>query len=111
MNLTLNTVVLGQAAPAAGQNGSPLLLIGWVAILFVMLYFSMFRPQAKRAKEQAAMLKTIRPNDQVTTSGGIVGVVVSVKDETLIIRSADTKLEVIKSSVSAVVPFKGPSET
>ena len=50
----------------------------------------------KKAKEQAAMLKTVKPGDKVATSSGIVGVVVSVKDKTLAIRSAESKLESFK---------------
>jgi preprotein translocase subunit YajC len=112
MNLNVMTVFLGDAAPPAGQPNSPgWLLIGYVVIFGLMFYFAIMRPQSKRTKDQANLLKTIRPNDQVTTTGGIVGTVVSVKDETLIIRSADTKLEVVKSSIGTVVPFKGSSES
>lgn len=112
MNLNVMTVILGDAAPPAGQPNSPgYLLIGYIVIFGLMFYFAIMRPQSKRAKDQAAMVKGVRPNDQVTTTGGIVGTVVSVKDETIVIRSADTKIEVIKSSIGAVVPFKGSSES
>jgi preprotein translocase subunit YajC len=61
----------------------------------------------KKAKEHAEMLKTIRPGDKVVTSGGVVATVVSVKEKTVAIRSADTKLEVLKSAVSEITERTG----
>lgn len=101
MNLDSAVVILGEATQ---QNPAAQMwqMIGMFAIMGVMFYFAILRPQSKRAKEHAAMLKTVKQNDQITTSGGIVGTVVTVKDNTVVIRSADTKLEVLKSSVTAV---------
>jgi preprotein translocase subunit YajC len=62
----------------------------------------MFRPQQKKAKEHERLLKTLKPKDKVVTSGGIMGIVVSVQERTVTIRSADTKLEVLKSAVSEI---------
>jgi preprotein translocase subunit YajC len=112
MNLNLLMVILGDAAPPAGQPNSPgLLLFGYVAIFIVMFYFLAIRPQSKKAKEHSALLKTIKQNDKITTSAGIVGVVVTVREETLVIRSEDTKMEILKSAVAAVVPAKASSES
>jgi len=108
-------VILGAAdTPTATQpnpTGQMVQTIGLFVIMGVMFYFALIRPQSKRAKEHAAMLKTIKQNDQVTTSGGIVGVVVSVKEDTVVIRSADTKIEVLKSAVSAVSAPKSSTES
>jgi preprotein translocase subunit YajC len=111
MNLNLLTVILGDAAPPAGQTNSPgLLMIGYVIILIAMFYFAAIRPQSKRAKEQASMLKTLKQNDRVTTTAGIVGTIVTVREDTLVIRSEDTKLEILKSAVAGVVPAKTATE-
>ena len=48
------------------------------------------------------MLKSLKPKDKVVTSGGVMGIVVSVQEKTVTIRSADTKLEVLKSAVSEI---------
>jgi preprotein translocase YajC subunit len=48
------------------------------------------------------MLKTIKNGDKIVTSSGIVGTIVGIKDKSVSIRSADTKLEVLKSSVSEI---------
>lgn len=68
----------------------------------VVFYLVLIRPQQKKAKEHAELLKNIRAGDKVTTSGGLVATVVGVKDRTVTLRSGDSKLEVLKSSVAEV---------
>ena len=74
------------------------------AVMIFLFYFLLIRPQSKKAKEQAAMLKTVKSGDRVVTSSGIVGTVVAVKDKdgTVSLRSAETKLEVLKSSITDI---------
>jgi preprotein translocase subunit YajC len=72
------------------------------AAFALLMYFMMIRPQQKRAKQQEAMLKVLKAGDKVVTSSGIVGVVVSVKDRTVSLRSGETKIEVVKSSIADV---------
>ncbi|MDB6022670.1 MAG: yajC [Pedosphaera sp.] len=105
-----NILLADAAAPAAASQPSSILSFVPFILMFVVLYFIMIRPQSKKAKEHAAMLKTVRPGDKVVTSSGIVGIVVSVKDKTLAIRSADTKLEVLKSAVSEITERSGESK-
>jgi len=58
-------------------------------------------PQQRKQKKWAEMLKQIKPGDKVVTSGGLVGVILSAKDDTLVLRIApdNLKLEVARSSV------------
>jgi preprotein translocase subunit YajC len=78
-----------------------------MAVMAIAMYLLMFRPQQKKAKEHAELLKTVKSGDRVVTNGGILGVVVGVKDKSISIRSADTKLEVLKSSVTEVLERAG----
>ncbi len=73
-----------------------------MGFFILLMWLMMFRPQQKRAKEHAALLQTLKSGDKIVTSSGIVGIVVSVKDKTVSIRSADTKLEVLKSAVTEI---------
>ena len=82
---------------------------GMLALMGVMFYFVLLRPQQKRAREQADLLKGIKPGDKVVTSGGVVGVVITVKEKTVSVRSADAKLEIIKSAVTEVLERGGDS--
>ena len=76
-----------------------------VALMVFMglaMYFLMFRPQQKKARQHAEMLKTIKNGDRVVTTSGILGTIIGIKDKSVSIRSADTKLEVLKSSIAEV---------
>ncbi len=77
-------------------------LVGMAAIFIVIMWFMTIAPQRKKAKEQAAMLKAMRAGDKILTASGILGIVLSIKDKTISIRSADTKMEILKSAVVEV---------
>jgi preprotein translocase subunit YajC len=102
-------------APAGTQvdpKAQMLQMLGTFAVLGVMFYFVMIRPQQKKSKEHAELLKAIKPGDKVLTSGGILAVVVSVKEKSVSIRSADSKLEILKSAVSEITEkASGPTES
>ena len=72
-------------------------------VLMVVMIGFMFFSQSKKAKQHAAMLKTLKSGDRVMTSSGIIGIIVSVKDNSMTIRSADAKLEFTKSAVAEVL--------
>lgn len=72
-------------------------------LLVVVFYFILIRPQQKRAKEQAKMLEALKSGDRVGTASGIIGVVVTVKDKVVTLRSGDAKFEVSKSSITELL--------
>lgn len=86
------------AAPGAGMTMLPLLL------LIPIFYFLMIRPQQKRQKQWQSMLASIKTGDRVTTAGGIRGIILSIKDDSIIIRVApdNLKLEVAKTAIASV---------
>ena len=65
-------------------------------LLVVVFYFILIRPQQQRTKQQAKMLAALKSGDKVITAAGIIGMVVTVKDKTVTLRSADAKFEVTK---------------
>jgi preprotein translocase subunit YajC len=88
-------------------RASMLSTVGMLVVMVVMFYFVLIRPQSKKAKEHAQMLKTIKPGDKIVTSGGIVATVVTVKEKTISIRSADAKFEITKSAIAEVTERGG----
>lgn len=73
-----------------------------IVLMVVIFYFLLIRPQQKKAKEHAELVKSLRVGDKVVTNGGVVGVIVSLKDKSVSLRSSDTKLEVLKSAINEV---------
>jgi len=81
-------------------------------LLFIpLLYLLMIRPQQKRQKQWQQMLAGIKSGDRVTTAGGIRGVILSIKDDSIIIRVApdNLKLEVAKSAIASVTTQDEPT--
>jgi preprotein translocase subunit YajC len=110
MQPNLFPVILAMAAPPSGsqpgQQQNPIMAFLPMILLVVVFYFILIRPQQKRAKEQRKMIEALKSGDKVITSAGIVGEVISVKDNTVSLRSADSKLEVTKDSVVAITEPK-----
>ena len=88
------------AAPAGGST-LPMLL---PLLLIPVLYLVMIRPQQKRQKQWQEMLSSIKTGDRITTAGGIRGIILSIKDDAVIIRVApdNLKLEIAKSAIASV---------
>ena len=74
------------------------------AVMFGIIYFLMIRPQQKRQKQWQEMLGTVKAGDRITTTGGIRGIILSIKDDSVIIRVApdNVKMEVVKNAIASV---------
>jgi len=79
----------------------PWTMLPMLVLMVVMIGF-MFFSQSKKAKQHAQLLKTLKSGDKVLTSAGIIATVVTVKDNTVTIRSADAKLELTKSAIAEI---------
>lgn len=95
------------APSPAGTEQDPkaglLQMLGMFAILGVMFYFLLIRPQSKQRKEHENLLRNIKSGDRVLTSGGIFGIVTNVKEKSLMVKIADNvKIEVAKSAITSV---------
>ena len=85
------------------QNANPLMNMMPIFFIFIIFYFLLIRPQQKKQAEHQKMLGALKKNDEVITSGGIHGVIVNVKDGTVVVKIADeVKIEVQKSSISSL---------
>lgn len=92
-------------------QASPNSLVGFVPILliFAIFYFLLFMPMQRQKKQQQKMLKELQNGNTVLTSGGIVGTIVAIDDDTLVLRVKpdNVKLQVARSSVSSLIPAEG----
>ncbi len=82
---------------------NPIVQLLPLALIFVIFYFLLIRPQKQKEKEHQKMLAGINKNDEVVTSGGIHGTVVNVKEKTLTLRiDENVKMEIEKNSVAYI---------
>lgn len=93
-------------AQAGGAGGSDIFLqLMPILLMVVIFYFLLFRPQQQRMKQHREMVANIRRGDTVVTSGGIVGKVSRVREESNEIEveiAENTRIRVVRSSVSEV---------
>ena len=75
------------SADASAANGGGSMLVMMI-VLIAVFYFFMIRPENKRKKEAQAMRDAIKVGDNITTIGGIIGDVVSVKDDSIVIETS-----------------------
>ncbi len=92
-----------EAAQAAGGLGNYTSII-FLVLMIVVFYFFLIRPQKKQEKEFNQMLNSLQPGDEITTKGGIIGKIVSIKEETMVIETTKdrTKIRLLRSAVAKI---------
>lgn len=108
-------LVAATSATGTGQQGGPagpvwLQFVPFI-FLFLIMYVLLIRPQQKKAREHDELLKQLKIGDKVATNSGIIGVIVGMKDNKVSVRSADTKLEMLKGAISEVLAEKSTSDS
>ena len=101
----INALMLTNSGTTPGNDaGSMIITIVMLVAVFVVFYFFGIRPQKKQEKQQAEMRNNLQVGDEITTIGGIIGKVVSIKDETCVIETSRerTKIRILKSAISRV---------
>ena len=104
--MTKISVILAQAA-ATPSPGPADMFKGMLPIIlmFGAMYFLLIAPQRKKQKAHEKMMTELKAGDEVVTSGGIYGVITSVKDDRFVVRIGENnaKIEVGKGFISSVV--------
>ena len=96
---------------AAAQQGGIISMVLPIALIFVIFYVFIIRPQNKKQKETQKMIDALKKGDKVITIGGIHGVISSVKDQTVIVKvDDDAKIEFTRSAVASVIVDKPAKE-
>jgi len=107
-NPILNFIISPAHADTVGataQQGSSLSFLVIFAVFFIFIYFAVWRPQSKRAKEQQAMLGSIAKGDEVLTVGGLLGRISKLNDQYMTLTIANNvDIVMQKSAVSSVLP-------
>ena len=95
---------LDQSGEPVDNTASMIMTVGMLVVMVAVFYFMIIRPQKKQEKETAKMLDALTPGDTISTVGGIIGVVLKVKDDMVLIETgADrTRIQIAKWAVRKV---------
>jgi preprotein translocase subunit YajC len=84
-------------------------MIGFVVLIFVMMYFFTIRPQRKRQQEQSKMMGELQRGDKIVTIGGLYGTIESVSEDSVTIRvESGTIMRFVKSAIATKVTEQQP---
>jgi preprotein translocase subunit YajC len=74
-----------------------------IVLIMVIFYVLLIRPQQKRQRQLQETIANLKIGDKVVTTGGVIGVITTVRDTSFLIRSADKSiLEIARSSIAAI---------
>ena len=94
--------------PEQAAAPTPLAMLAPFAVMFVIFYLLVFRPQSQAKKEHERMVKGLKKHDEVVTSGGLFGSVVNVKAESITLKiDENVRVEVEPSAIARLVKPKG----
>lgn len=102
LRLLTETPTLSPDAASDNQIVALLTTILPILLMVVIFYFLLIRPEKKRSKKMKEMLDNLQVADEVVTTGGIIGRVLSVKEDTVLIETGSdrTRLRVLRSSIA-----------
>lgn len=94
---------LGATPPQQQGSGYPLLIMLLVFVVF--MYFGVWRPQSRKAKEQRELINSLAKGDEVLTAGGIIGRINKVSESYILLAISDTaELVIQKGSIVSALP-------
>lgn len=95
-------------------DGNPMMqFLPLLIIMFAIMYFLIIRPQKTKEKKRLAMISNVRKQDKIVTTGGMHGVVTSVKENEVIVRvddAKDVKLRIDKSAITSITAPRDEKE-
>ena len=114
--------LLQAAAPGAGGFPPGLQLVIQFGLILAIFYFLMIRPQQKQRRQHEAALRSLKPKDEIVTSGGIVGTVVHIREtksgdvakpmeDQITIRSGESRLVVERGRIARIITAGARADT
>ncbi len=79
---------------ASSTTSGTMMYVIMLVLMFAFIYFIMIRPQKKREKKEAIMRKNIQIGDEIVTAGGIVGIVFSIKEDTVVLETGGDRSKI-----------------
>lgn len=98
-NAAASVAPVGQPQPSS----APIMIM--LAVFVVFMYFAVWRPQSKRAKEQRNLLSSLSKGDEVLTAGGLLGRISKISDSYIVLAVGEnTEITMTKSSIVSALP-------
>lgn len=94
----------------SATTASGIVMVLYIALIFVFIYFMMIRPQKKEQKRMAAMMSSLEIGDSVLTNSGFYGVVIDITDDTVIVEFGSNKNCRIPMQKAAIAQVEKPSK-
>ena len=92
------------AQDAAPQGSNPLVMFGMMAVIFLIFWFMIIRPQQKQQKQRREMISALKNGDRIVTNGGLFATVKDVKADRFVVTIAEgVKVEISKSAITDVL--------
>jgi preprotein translocase subunit YajC len=102
---------LAYAQGAGAAAPSPVVSLMPIALMFVILYFLLIRPQQKRTRDHEDVIRNLKRNDEIVTSGGIYGRIQTLSDDVLTVEIApNVRIRLDRQQVANVVRAAKPEE-
>jgi len=100
-----------QTGGGAQPQGNMLTALLPFVLVFVIFYLLIIMPSRKKQKKHQEMVEALKPGDKIVTTGGIYGTIMGVKQDRLELKiAANTKIEITKSAIGAILNPKGEEE-
>ncbi len=113
MNNLQFLLMSGAAAEEGGSIMDTIISFAPIVIVLIVFYFMLIRPQQKKDKEDRAMRENLEIGDEIVTIGGIVGLVVSIKEDTVVVETGSdrSKIRILKSAVAQNITAKEKADS
>ncbi len=101
----MTDLAYAMGAPPAGSSGPGAFLIQLLpmVLIFGIFFFLLIRPQQRERRRREEMLASLKKGDRVVTSGGLIGTIVGLGEQTITLRIADTvRVECLRSAVTGL---------
>lgn len=101
---------MGILLTGTGAEGSGIILVAYIVLIFGFIYFMMIRPQKKEQKRVGAMLSALAIGDSILTTSGFYGVVIDITDDTVIVEFGNNRNCRIPMQKTAIAQVEKASE-
>jgi preprotein translocase subunit YajC len=94
--------LLAVFAPSGQTGGGMFVFLIQIALFIGIFYFLLIRPQRRQQQQHRELLASLQRGDHIVTSGGVVGEVIHIKDDHVTIKSAESRLIVLRSGIANI---------